>query len=403
MANWLRHLTPKQAILYLVLVMLGVALSILLGRPKPADYPGGWDFQAIWLGPYLLAHGESPYDSAAWLGMHEKYPFAPKNDTFLYPLPFAAILLPLGWLPVYPAAVVWAAITLIAIFASIGLILAGVVKWPVSYLLPVIAGIVFFRPVAVNLYILQVDGIVLLWVAAAFYLWRRGGWFWGGVALALTALKPQVGVPMLAFLGIWQIAQRKWPAILGESVGLLFLLVVGILFDPGWVQRWLSIGGSKTEQNFFSTPTLWGMTSLVCKPNLACVQWLGGILAISLALVTLWLILRKTAQDMPFVLGMAICATLFISPYLWTYSQLLLILPLLLVTVALYRQRQPYLLTASFPLLMALFSFGMVGLAMVIGADMLSALVPLLMGGLLLLVYRKDPALLRSALMRAAG
>lgn len=397
MAHWLRRLTPKQAILLITLAILGILLSILLGRPKESDYAGGWDFQAIWMGPYLLVRGESPYDATTWLATHADYPFAPKNDTFLYPLPFAVILLPVGLLPLYPAAVVWAAFTLIALFVSIGLILAGNVKWPVSYLLPVLAGIAFFRPVAVNFYILQLDGIVLLWVAATFYLWRRGAWFWGGVALALTALKPQVGAPILAFLGIWQIAHHKWPAIFGEGVGLVLLWFTGFVFDPGWVQRWLSIGGNKTVQNFYSTPTLWGMTALACKPDLVCVQWLGTILSLLLASIILWLILRKTVQDMPFVLSMVICATLFISPYLWTYSQLLLILPVLLITVALYRMQRPYLLTASFPLLVALFSFGMVGFAMIIGADMMSALVPVLVGALLLMVYRKDPALLRPA------
>jgi len=397
MANWLRRLTPKQAILFLSLAILGVALSILLGRPKAFNYLDGWDFLTFWEGSYLLTTGESPYDSTAWLDVHTRYGFPPQNQSYAYPLPLAVILLPLGLLPLEVAAMVWVALTYLAILFAFKLII-GMLRFSPSpaYVLPALAGVFLFRPVAVTFYINQIDGFTLLWLTSSLFLWERKKLFWGGVLIAFTVLKPQQGIPLLAFLGVWQVLRSQWKILLGEGFTLLSLYGLGVLFDPAWLQRWLSFGVNKVSLNFYSTPTLWGLSALACKPSLSCVYWLGAILSGVAVLMLFWVFLRKSAQDSFFIMGLVICITLLISPYLWTYSQLLLILPILMITVAFYRMQWPYLLTTSFPLLLDLFSFGMVGFATIIGADLLSALVPLVVGGLLLLVYRKDPALLRS-------
>jgi hypothetical protein len=173
------------------------------------------------------------------------------------------------------------------------------------------------------------------------------------------------------------------------------LLLLGLAFDLGWVGRWLSIGGDKTAQNFYSTPTLWGLAALACKPSLVCIQWVGTILSIAIAAGILWHILRRSKDDLTYVVSTVVCGTLFISPYLWSYSQLLLILPVLVITIALYRLKWPYLAVASFPLLVALVSFGLVGVSIQIGADLVSALVPVLVWVPFFWLDRKNPALLR--------
>lgn len=391
----LKRLNLKSAFWGVVLLTAWGILSVVLGQPKEGDYSGGWDFEAIWLGPYVLTQGESPYDSAIWLREHEKYDFAPKNNYFLYPLPFAILLLPIGLLPLRVAAVVWAALTLGLVLFSAYLILKPHGRLKIGYLIPILTGVFFFRPVAVLIYILQLDALIVFWVVLAWYLWLHDRWFLGGMALALTALKPQVGAPLLFFLGLWQVFRWRWRAILGEVIALVGLLVLGLAFDLTWVGRWLAIGGDKTIQNFYSTPTLWGLTALVCKPSLACIQWMGAILSIVTAALVLWVILRRPIEDLTYVTGTVLCGALFISPYLWSYSQLLLILPLLSITVALYRMHRPYLVVAGFPLFMALISFGLLGVSIGIGADLASALLPLLVWALLFLVYRKDPQLLR--------
>jgi len=244
--------------------------------------------------------------------------------------------------------------------------------------------------------LLQIDWIVLGCVVAAWTLWRGERWFLGGLAVGLVAIKPQVGVPLLAVLGIWQVTRARWSAVLGEGLTLTGLLALALAFDPGWIGRWLAIGGDKATANFYSTPTLWGLTALTCQPSLVCVQRLGTALAVFFGAGILWLILRRKTQDLTFVMGTAICGVLFITPFLWIYSQTLLVFPLLLVAAALHRLGWPYLVTASYTIVTALVSLGLLGVSILVGADLVSGLLPVLVWVPFFLVDRRDPGLLHT-------
>jgi hypothetical protein len=389
------RLPLKRALSMIFLVLAWLFLAFLLGQPTPSQESEGWDFMAFWLGPRLLLQGESPYDAAAWSAGHARSGFPPQDGAFLYPLPTAVLLLPVGFFSLHTAALIWAAVSLAAIFFVVRSVLRSHLPIKPTYFLPVLAGTFFLRPVAVLLFLLQIDWIILSCVTAAWFFFRCERWFLGGLWAGLTIIKPQVGVPLLVFFGVWQVFHARWKAVVGEAVSLAGLLVLGLAFDPGWIERWLAIGSAKTAFNFYSTPTLWGLSALVCRPSLACVQGLGAALTILLAAALLWITLRKNKDDLTYIMCTVICGVLFITPFLWVYSQTLLVLPLLMVTIALFRLDFPYLVVAGFPLLAALASFGLVGISIWIGADMVSALLPILVWVPLALVYRKDPKLLR--------
>jgi alpha-1,2-mannosyltransferase len=318
--------------------------------------------------------------------------FHDQDDVFfIYPLPLAVVLLPLGLLPLEAAGIIWMGLSILAIILTIRFVLGWLhVQWPNSYFLPVVAGVFLFRPVAVTFYIHQIDAFILLCLASGVFLWKKGFWFWGGVLVSLTVLKPQVGAPLLIILGIWQILRGHLSALLGEGVTLLVLMVSGLAFDANWVGRWLSIGSDKVSVNYFSTPTVWGLSSFVCMPDLSCANILGTVLTIVISLLVLWIILSYRTREVDFVVGVVISGTLLISPYLWTYSQILLVIPILMITGALYHRKLPYLVTTTFPLLMALFSIGLVLIAELVGGDIMSSLVPITVWVLTLLIYHTD-------------
>lgn len=386
-----QRLTSKNIFLFGLLSVFIVVISLLVGRPKPFNYQDDWDFFTFWEAPYLLLQGKDAYDASDWVQVHQQYGFPPANPTYLYPLPLAILMLPLGLLPPLTAAVLWTALSLVAILFSIQLILSYLRAYlPMSYLLPVLCGIFFFRPVAVTIYINQLDGFILLGLVVGVLLWMRGKSFLGGILIALSVLKPQLGVPVMGLMGLWQLHQRQWKAIAGEVLGLGLLFGLGMLFDSAWLLRWLTIGGNKVSQNFYSTPTLWGLSSMICRPSLDCVRWLGAILALLGIGLIAWILLRKNNHDALYSLSVVSVGALLVSPYLWVYSQTLLVLPVLMITAEMYRRNAPYLLTATFPLLAALFSFSMVGISTLVGADIPSVLVPLVILVLLHFLYRPE-------------
>jgi hypothetical protein len=104
------------------------------------------------------------------------------------------------------------------------------------------------------------------------------------------------------------------------------------------------------RQNFFSTLPA-GVGCITCQTGWN-VPLAGCCHVCRAALFVLWMILRHKQDYSPcHVLGNM--RHTLISPTWGNYSQLLLMLPLLMITIALYRSDWPYLVVATFPLVMA--------------------------------------------------
>jgi hypothetical protein len=72
----------------------------------------------------------------------------------------------------------------------------------------------------------------------------------------------------------------------------------------------------------------------------------GGITTLLLVLGFLWLIIRYKDLTPVNALALAVTLTLLVTPYTWTYDQLLLIIPITLVTLAIDRLGGRLLLAA---------------------------------------------------------
>lgn len=384
----------SQKSLAIILIALGILAAALLLARLQNYYHANWnDFFVFWLAPRLVLQGEHPYDPNAWAEGHRVFQAQSMVDhTFLYPLPLALLLAPLGLLSLQQTAVVWIALTLAGILSPLLVWYSTAPKkWPAGYLIPILAGMVFFRPVIVTEVLGQVDGLMLICLSLALSLWIKGKWFWGGALAAVLLLKPQLGIPILLLVNIWLLLRRNWRALLGEAACGLGLLALGMLYDPSWLSRWLTIGQGKLSASMQITPNVWGASAWVCGSSLHCTYLAGGVLCLFIAGITIWLLSRRWLTDPRQALGLCLPAALMISPFLWAYSQIFLVYSLLLVADLMYKRGWPYLLTASFPILAALFSWLVFLVSIQLGRDTLSAVVPLALWALLLPLLLSQP------------
>jgi hypothetical protein len=386
-------LTPiwKRTLLWLGIILITIVVAYFIASSQDYYRAEGKDFFSLWLAPHLILEGKNPYNPVDWIPAHDRYGAKWVSDpTFLYPLPLAILLIPLGLLPLEYAAILWVALSILAILSVFQISLFMEQKyWPVSYVLPALIGIFFFRPVTVTLWLGQIDWLILLILAVGLSQWEKQKWFTGTILLTLSVIKPQLGFPLLAFLAVWLIFRRLWKALFAEGITLLGVFAVGWLFDHAWFLNWIEIGRSKIELLFCCTPTLWGLGSLICNFNPGCGFKLGMISALILSAILLIFLAQIPVGEVRFVLGLSIPIVLLVSPYLWTYSQVSLLIPILIMLDILKRRQLPYMLVAPFTLYIALFTSGIVFLSIKIGSDGLSSLVPLVVLVIIFLCYRQ--------------
>ena len=366
-----------------LLILVGVGCGLLLLAEivaRQQDYLVNNDFFTFWLGGRMIASGEDPYAEQQWLANHDRYGSTwYENPIYPYPLPLTYLFIPLGLLPLRYAAVMWVWLSEIMILISTWLLmLIEKVPRQARYILPVLAGLVLWRPVQVTLRNGQLGAWLLLLIVLVIYLWNRRRWFSGGLLLALTALKPTIGLPLIGLTGLWLFVRRVWKAILGIILMIGGLFIVGWLRDPQWISKMLWIGSRKLATVWGYNPTTWGMGGVVCNNAMPCTLYVGAGLSLVLVLAALLALLRHARERKPaFVVSIIVPVVVLVTPYLWVYDQILLIVPLILIMGVGIRRGWPYLATALLFPGAAILSLLLLVLAFQLGHDSLSALLPL--------------------------
>jgi hypothetical protein len=296
------------------------------------------DFFTFWLAGHMVINGEDPYAPSQWVAGHHEFgvTWIP-NQAFVYPLPLAFLFVPLGLLSLKTAYITWVAFSILMILAS--LVLLHSIKdlafqWKVF--VPVLVGAIFFRPTILTLFNGQISGWLLLLICSTAILWERGKWEWGCIFLPLLMLKPNIGAPLLALLGIWLLVQKHYRSILVIASGLVILLVTGLLQNSHWVRDYWTIGNTKVAATFGGSPTVWGLGGLISHNQRAGILIIGSLAGLLVLLYFFAVILRHRKRLPPAsVLALAVTVTLLITPYTWTYDQVLLVLPITLLILAL--------------------------------------------------------------------
>jgi hypothetical protein len=181
-----------------------------------------------------------------------------------------------------------------------------------------------------------------------------------GVALAGLALKPPL-LTVVALIGVWLLFRRNWKAIGGIAIGGLGLLVIGLIQDPLWVQKFLGAGGNLLSMRLGHQPTILSYTRLACSGEMTCAFIAYGFIALALVTLFVFLIWKKQESLSPLMaFSAAIALGVLLPPYIWSYDYALLIIPICYVAFDLLRRRETYVHSTLF--LLALDAMSITGL-----------------------------------------
>jgi hypothetical protein len=348
--------TRAKLILFLGILAAAVITAILFTRSQNGMLDS--DFFCFWLGGRMLGHGQDPYNLAAYQAAGAASGTQWFGYPYFYPVILAVMFIPLGWLPVRLAAIIWVTAEILALLGVVWILLSRLSQRPFwAKIIILLVGLFLFRPVIVSLHDGQLGPVFLAVLVGALYLLERGRDVQAGCLLAFLCVKPSLGLPILGLLCVYLLCRRQWKVFYGIAGMGLVLLAVSFIVYPAWIPAFLKNSAALGNRVTLYTPTLWGQAGLVCGRNGACatpIALTGSILLAGAAIIFLF---RKSGElDIWSAAAVAICIGLQVTPYLWAYDQVFLVLPLVMITLRLI-ERNPRPLMAAFPLLMSILAF----------------------------------------------
>lgn len=266
-------------------LMLAALAALLVLMPRGDVALPLHDFVEYWAAGQLLANGENPYDLAR---IHELEQLAGRTEDPIlmwnppWVLPF---VLPLGWLPVHAAHLLWLAVNLLALLAAAHLLwqhYGGDAER--AWLGPVLG--LAFVPALSALIVGQISPLVLLGAAAFLPLLRARRDFAAGAVTTLLAIKPHLAYLFWVALLVWAIAARRPRVLLGGALTGVLLTGVALAFRPTVLTDYWDTFRQTPAQ--YASPTIgylirvmldspwfgWQFVPMV--PGLAWLAWHGG-------------------------------------------------------------------------------------------------------------------------------
>jgi hypothetical protein len=392
-----RQSTLNLAGVLFAVILLGALFSQrALQNSARQDYTNS-NFFFFWLSGRMMWTGENPYDQTQWLAGHDAFGATWRpNKIFPYPLPLAFFTAPLGLLTLGQAYIAWQILSQIVIAITVYVLLQHWQERAQRLLfLPLMIFLLFFGPVYLTLQIGSIGPLALGASLLAVILLEREESFWAGMALSLTVLKPPQGLTILILAGLWFLARRDWKAILGVASGGTALLLMGIARDPLWLIKFRSASQAVLDRTLGIHSNMYSFAYLACGQNLACMWVLGTagtLLTLGLGGYYLWRHRRQLTawEAFSFIIPLGFVSTI----YLWSYDQLLYIIPITWIVGKLVEKTKTYVHTFIFLIVLDVLSL----IALVVEAytrkDLLSiGTTALTLGMCLWLLHWRQPSI----------
>ena len=325
----------KRTFLFPIAFLLIAGLMPAIALYVPNTLPAHSDFSAIYNTDLALVHGVPIYDLRAVESLAVKASGIPPEKFFLarfpYPPWYALSTFYLGLLPAKAAATLWFELNLVMLFLSIWFLTDG---WSPRLRLIAFPLALFFLPVLGALSVGQYDLPVLLGTSLLIYSLRKESIALTTLGAALLTFKPHIGALILLSALIHLIlrgdnfGRRALRSILIAGV-LLFL--VGFIADPAWpvsypnmLLNYQNEGNVTACSECASLPvwlSRWFFDGSLTKAAMIAVVFL-------IVLVLLFSSVRIALLNSPaLLLTSALVVTLLVSPYLYNYDFILLLVP----------------------------------------------------------------------------
>lgn len=330
----------KRPILFLLSSFLLIIIMILVAFRVPHSLPTNSDFNAVYTASVALMRGAPIYDIPAVKAVAAEALGVPVEKFFLAPFPYppwyALSTFYLGLLPIQQAALLWFEINLVLVFLSIWFLTDG---WNGRLRLIAFPLGLFFIPVIGALSVGQNVFPVLLGGSMLVYALRKENVALVTLGSVLVTYKPHIGA-LILLSALWRLiagrsdfGRRATRSILLAGV---FLFFIGFLADPAWHIRYPQMLLGITSVNYGSESTGALCSNCTSLPVLFS-RWFfdGTLLTAALVALTLLIILSalifqarsRFSKEPALLLNLALVSTLLVSPYLFNYDFVLLLIP----------------------------------------------------------------------------
>lgn len=312
--------TARRAdIAFAVGLAIGIAFVVIAGPlDRRLELVHDNDFSGFWAGARALVTGADPYDPAHWgetvraLGTQE-----PNTDVYGY-VPWVAVaLVPLALLPLETAAWIWMILGIaLAAFAFRALLRAVLPGQPLlhgAFGLALLVSQPGYHAVVLG----QWSFVLLAALCAAVLALRAGREATAGALAAAFLAKPQLF--MWTSLGMLVAARDRRRLVTAGLVVAGAIVAVAWLVLPGWWAAWTS--DVAPERLGRSASITVALRDLLPSP-------FGLVAALALIGAGVAVALRAPGRDAQLALWTALSVAG--APYLWSYDQLLLLVPLAL-------------------------------------------------------------------------
>lgn len=296
---------------YAFLLVATLALAANFASPYPMD------FISYWAAGVLVLDGNplGSYDIALHREIELRAAHVEGAMPFPYPPPFLLVVAPFGLLPFATAALCWVAITFLFYILCMRAF-APRAGWVAAAYPPVLTTAVIGQN-AFLLGGLMAGGLALLA--------RRP--FLAGIVLGGLVVKPQLGVVLPFVL----LAAREWRAIAGaalSSMGLLALgaAAFGIHAYAAWLEQAPTFAAVMTE-NLSGWHKMASVYAALRLAGAGHALALSLHIAVAVGAVGAACLVWHRVRDIGARAGSLAAATALISPYLYGYDTLILVLP----------------------------------------------------------------------------
>ena len=324
----------KRTFLFLLSSLFLAIIILIIALYVPSSLPVNSDFSAIYNTDLALVNRIPIYDLPKVEVLAQQHSGIPPKNFFLarfpYPPWYALSTFYLGLLPAKVAATLWFELNLVMLFLSIWFLTDG---WPGRLRLIAFPLGLFFLPVLGALSVGQYDFPVLLGTALLIYSLRKENVALTIIGAVLLTFKPHVGTLILLSVLGWLTRSRSSfgrRVIRPLLIAGVVLFAIGIIADPAWIINYPKMLLSYQNEGNVSA----------CSECASLPVWLsrwffdGSLSTATMIAVVLFVILiflfyfvLPSLKSPELLLTAALLITLLVSPYLYNYDFLLLLVP----------------------------------------------------------------------------
>lgn len=323
----------RNLLIFLLLTAIAI-IMVVIALFIPNSLPGGSDFSAIYNTDLALVNRVPIYDLPKVEELAQPRSGVPAEKFFLarfpYPPWYALSTFYLGLLPAKAAATLWFELNLVMLLLSVWLLTDG---WSGLWRLIAFPLALLFLPVLGALVVGQYDFPVLLGISLLIYALRRENIALTTLGIVLLTFKPHLGALILLSVLGWlfvnksDFGRRVMRLVLSAAV---VLFILGFLADPTWIVSYPMMllnyqnEGNVTACSECASLPVW-LSRWFSDGSLENAMWIA--MALLIVLVILFYFIRSTFKSHELLLNAVLLITLLVSPYLYNYDYLLLLVP----------------------------------------------------------------------------